>query len=162
MDLVVAGAAPGVTVGGPPRGWTLTECFAWFGTRPANIRWGWSARDEATGIVVLTLWTDQLCVAADGTIVYDVRARDDLEWWRRRPGNRERLANLRWARDHADGRFRAVVVTCERTDAYVRRITGRYPEPALVMRLTDLTDAGEFRAEGVVPPAWPLALPRCA
>jgi hypothetical protein len=141
--------------------WTLTECFNYFGTRPANIRCGWSARNEATGTVVLTLWTDQLCTAADGRIVYDVRARHDLEWWRRRPGNRERLANLRWAEAHTDGRFRAVIVACLATDAFVRKIVRRYPEPTLVMRLTALHDTGEFRAESVTPPAIPLDLTSC-
>ena len=142
-------------------GWTLGECFDHFGARPANLRWGWSARNEATGTVVVTMWTDQLCQTADGTIVYDVRARDDLEWWRRRPGNRERLRNLRWAQMHCDGRFRAVIVTCERTDAYIRKIVRRHVDPTLVMRLTELHDTGEFRAESIVPPAAPLAIPLC-
>jgi len=148
-------------VAGPPRGWTLGECFDFFGARPANLRWGWSARNEATATVIVTLWTDQLCRLPDGRIAYDVRARDDLEWWRRRPGNRERLRNLRWAEAHCGGCFRAVVVSCERTDAFVRRIVGRYPDPALVMQLVDLAETGEFRAESVAPPAWPLDLPAC-
>lgn len=142
-------------------GWTLGECFDHFGARPANLRWGWSARNEATGTVILTLWTDQLCRQPDGTIVYDVRARDDLEWWRRRPGNRERFANLRWAQAHTEGRFHAVIVTCDNTKARVRSIVRRYPEPALMMRLVALHDTGEFRAESVVAPALPLDLPLC-
>ena len=142
-------------------GWTLGECFDQFGARPANLRWGWSARNEATGIVVVTMWTDQLCRRTDGAIVYDVRARDDLEWWRRRPGNRERLANLRWAERHCGGHFRAVIVTCEVTDAYVRKIVRRHVDPALVMRLTDLAETGEFSAESVVPPAAPLDVCPC-
>jgi len=139
----------------------LGECFDVFGACPVNLRWGWSARNEATATVIVTLWTDQLCRLADGRIAYDVRARDDLDWWRRRPGNRERLANLRWAAAHCGGRFRAVIVTCKRTDAFVRRIIGRYPDPALVMQLVELHDTGEFRAESVVPPAWPISLPSC-
>ncbi len=142
-------------------GWTLGESFDFFGARPANLRWGWSARNEATATVVVTLWTDQLCRKPDGTIVYDVRSRDDLEWWRRRPGNRERLANLRWAEAHCGGRFRGVIVTCEATDAFIRKIVRRYPEPGLVMRLVELHDTGEFRAESVTPPAVPLHLPPC-
>ena len=142
-------------------GWTLGECFDHFGARPRNLRWGWSARNEATGTVIVTMWTDQLCRRPDGTIVYDVRARDDLEWWRRRPGNRERLADLRWAEAHCGGRFRAVIVTCERTEAFIRRIVRRHVDPALVMRLTDLAETGEFRAESVVAPSLPLHLPPC-
>jgi hypothetical protein len=41
-----------------PRNWTHTQAFAYFGTKPKNVQWSWSARNATTKIVVVTLWQD--------------------------------------------------------------------------------------------------------
>ena len=87
--------------------WTLSECFSSFGTAGSNPRWSWSARSLDGKTVVITLWKDRISFK-DGAIAYeDIKI--DTEAWRQRPGNRERIQNLIWARDHCDGFFKAVI-----------------------------------------------------
>lgn len=63
------------------------------------------------------------------------------------PGNRERIENLKWARDHCDGLFRVVVTVARDTKEIPRHIADCFPKPNLVMRITDLDEeTGEFRA----------------
>lgn len=63
-----------------------------------------------------------------------------------RPGNGERLENLKWARDHCDGLFRVVITVAKDEKAHPREIAECYPRD-LLMRLVDLDEAtGEFRA----------------
>src|SRR5215213_6882171 len=49
--------------------WTHTAAFAHFGTKPRNVQWSWSARNEATKTVVVTLWQDEF-VKKDGRLTY--------------------------------------------------------------------------------------------
>jgi hypothetical protein len=75
-----------------------------------------------------------------------------------RLGNGERIENLKWAKEHADGKFWVVIATVVDKDADVRKIAEAYARPEIVMRLTDLDeDTGEFRAEmateATMPPA---------
>jgi len=70
--------------------------------------------------------------------------------WTNKPGNRERLENLRWAMDHCGGLFRVVMVKAKNTEADPREIAECFPRDALVMKVTDLNEAtGTFRAVAV-------------
>lgn len=68
--------------------------------------------------------------------------------WMNRPGNRERIENLKWARDHCDGLMRAIIAVADDVNADPRRIASCAPQDKLVMKLTELEEAtGQFRAE---------------
>jgi hypothetical protein len=132
-----------------PKDITLQESFAHFSARGSNPRWSWSARSDNGDTVVLTLWKDRLRYSPAG-VAYDEFGTARAEGWMDRPGNRERLANLKWARDHCDGLFKVVVVVAEDTAAQPRKIKECFPQAKLLMRLTDLDEStGEFRAISV-------------
>jgi hypothetical protein len=117
--------------------WSLSGAFGYFGAVAANPRWSWSARSADGKTVVVNWWKDE--ITRDGIkLVYDMRDHDHLSEWRGRNGNRDRIRNLVWARDHCDGLFR--IVWCEASDvnARVRKTVGRYPDKDLWMRLVDL------------------------
>jgi hypothetical protein len=70
--------------------------------------------------------------------------------WKDLPGNRERLENLIWARDHCGGRFRVVITVAEDVNARPRKIAKCFPQDKLIMQITKINEqTGEFRAEGV-------------
>ncbi len=129
---------------------SLAGAFADFGARAANPRWGWAAMSEDGKTIVLTLWADT--IRRDGeSVIYDVRARGDLDAWRDRHGNRDRLRKLIQARDHCKGLFRAVHVEAVDTKSGTRRTRKRYEaDDRLVMHLIDLDETtGEFLARSV-------------
>jgi len=129
------------------KNWNLSECFQKFGATGANSRWSWSARSPDGAVVVLTLWKDQIEVQGK-TAIYDTFGKN-LDKWVDKPGNRERLENLKWARDHCDGLFRVVITTAKDVSANPRAISECYPHD-MQMRLYDLNeDTGEFRATSV-------------
>ena len=123
--------------------------YASFGATLTNERWSWSAR-SSDGQVVLTLWKDEFnykTVPAS----YDVRGHPRLSEWTNRPGNRERIENLKWARDHTGGKFRVVIATAVDEGASPRKIANAFAQPKMVMRLVELNEAtGEFLAELVI------------
>ena len=123
------------------------EAFAFFGAKCANQRWSWSARSPDGKTVVLTLWQDRLD-PANGNLVYHehVRAISTGEWIKR-PGNRERLENLKWAKEHCDGLFRVVIAVAEDVEASPRAIKECFPHEKLVMKILELDEnTGEFHA----------------
>jgi hypothetical protein len=63
------------------------------------------------------------------------------ERWAARPGNRERLENLIWARDHCAGEFRVVMAIAKDTSADPREIRDCFPKEDLYMRITYLNPA---------------------
>ena len=128
---------------------TLRDAFAVFGAKARNPRWSWSARSPDGRTVVLTLWEDDF--RPDGTV--DMFGQAECRKWRGKPGNQERIENLIYARDHCDRRFRVVRLT-PKQGMRPPRSTGataqRYPDPTLVMELTELDPhTGEFRAKSV-------------
>ena len=134
----------------------LGECFAYYGAVPRNPRWSWSARSPDGKTVVMTLWKDRLS-SIGGLTVYDDRGIDTARW-KDRPGNRERIENLVWARDRCDGYFRTIITVARDTTAQPRQIRECYLQKNLNMRLTDLDAvSGEFRAVHV--PLWPRHRP---
>ena len=125
---------------------TKTAAFAHFGAKAKNVRWGWSARSDDGATVVITVWSDEFD-ADDPEAVLTKYAQKDLDWWRNRPGNRDRIKNLAHAEDHCDGRFRIVVATARDPAAIPRQATGFRPHPQ-VMKLVRLDrQSGEFEAK---------------
>jgi hypothetical protein len=129
------------------RKWTKTEAFAHFGVSLTNVRWSWSGRTADGTTVVLALWSDRF-TRKTSPIRYEGFRADANEKWLARPGNRERLENLIWARTRCNGLFRVVMVTPEDAHSDPREIAEAFPKSEMVMRITELDDrTGEFRAE---------------
>jgi len=125
---------------------TLRDAFAFFdGAKGRNPRWSWSARSTNGRTVVLTLWKHD--IDDDGATI--------RVHWRGRPGRKrlgykELIENLIWARDHCGGLFHIVMIVAKDPNAQPRSIAKCWPDPGLVMKLSDLDETtGEFRAESV-------------
>jgi hypothetical protein len=136
-----------------PKNWRLAEALAHFGAAGKNPRWSWSGRSADGRTVVINLWRDRIRRDINGQWLYDEFDRTDLEDpyrlsdWTQRPGNRERLENLIWARDHCEGHFRVIVIVAKDTGADPREIADCYPQDKLQMRITELDEqTGRFRA----------------
>jgi hypothetical protein len=124
----------------------LATAFKAAGVAAKNPRWSWSARSADGKVIVLTLWKDLIDYKAR-PISYNSFAREDLANWMNRPGNRERLENLIWSRDHCGGLFRVVITTAKDVNAQPREIEDAYYQPRMVMKLVDLNEVtGEFCA----------------
>jgi hypothetical protein len=124
----------------------LAAAFAHYGVTAKNPRWSWSARSTDGKTVVITLWKDHFNYKST-PITYADFGDVNLEKWVNRPGNRERIENLKWARDHCDGLFKVVIAVAEDVMADPRRIAESYAQDRLLMRLTDFKEeTGEFRA----------------
>lgn len=125
---------------------TLTEAFAFHGTRTHNIRQAWSAISDDGSTVAITIWNhDQ---AADGSIDY-IGAADGKEW-HDRWGNRERARHLQHALDHCGGQFRVVRVYEETSGRGNKRLRRRFADPDTVMQITRFDpSSGEFAARPV-------------
>lgn len=131
-----------------PRIWTHTEAFGAFGTKPRNVRWSWSARNESTKTVVATLWHDRFR-RRNGRIVYE--GEGSLPGARKRPGLTEWIENLAWAEDHCGGRFCVIIAVARDRNAKPRAIEDCVPT-RLTMRLVRLDrTTGEFLAEAERP-----------
>ena len=127
----------------------LAEAFKRAGVVAKNQRWSWSARSSDGNTVVMTLWKDLLDYRVR-PIVYSTFDRENLAVWVDRPGNRERLENLIWARDHCDGLFRVVITTAKNVRADTREIEDAHYQERMIMKLVDLNEqTGEFRALNV-------------
>ena len=130
--------------------WTRTEAFRFFGATLTNTRWSWSARTPDGATVVLALWTDRFDRQVNPIQYNDHRISPD-DSWIRRPGNRERLENLLWARDNCRGKFRVVLVRPKNSISDPREIDECWLKEDLVMRLMDLNEqTGEFTSVATV------------
>jgi len=129
------------------RTWTKTEAFAHFGVSLINVRWSYSGRTSDGTTVVLALWSDRF-TRKTSPIRYEGFRDGVNNKWLARPGNRERLDNLIWARIKCNGLFRVVMVTPRDAQADPREIAEAFPKSEMVMRVTELDErTGEFRAE---------------
>jgi hypothetical protein len=127
----------------------LAEAFRRAGVTPKNRRWSWSARSGDGKTVVMTLWKDLIDYRSQ-PIAYNSFAQESLAAWIDRPGNRERLGNLIWARDNCAGLFRVVITTAKDVNAEPREIEDAHYHERLIMKLIELNeDTGEFRAVNV-------------
>lgn len=122
-----------------------TECFQHFGTKPKNTYWSWSARNEGTKTVVVTLWQHEFAWV-DKKPTYE---RSWLDPERNvKPGHTELMENLRWAIDHAGGRVKVIIAMAKDTLAPTKEIKECFPSK-IEMRVTALDEAtGAFRLEG--------------
>lgn len=124
--------------------WTHSEAFAHFGTTPRNVQWSWSARNEESGTVVVTFWQDEFSRRDNRLMYARPAAEPDL---RRRPGFKELMENLAWARDHCAGQLKVIVAKAKDVNANPRSIRECFPSKML-MRLVELdTSSGAFLAE---------------
>ena len=123
------------------------EAYAALGAALKNERWAWSGHGEDGTTVVVTLWADKLRDVPGGGHRYDLFDAPDLDAWRTKRGNRERIRDLALARDRADGLFRVVIGRAN--EAGDAMLEGSVYEPSdIVMRLIDLDEStGEFSAE---------------
>ncbi len=123
------------------------KAYAHFGVILKNEQWSWSGR-AADRRVVLSIWKEQIDYSAKPPRV-DLLGDARLSIWQSKPGNRERIENLKWARDHQYGIFHVVIVTAVDYAAEPRVILEAYPTK-LTMRLIDFDEnSGEFSAQVV-------------
>jgi hypothetical protein len=128
-----------------PRKWTRRECFEHFGASCKNPQWSWSAKSADGRVVVMCMWQDEIKREGDRMVYQSLTPRRGEQ---NRPGAKERLENLKWAREHCDGLARVVVMRANDTKADPRSIAECFPHDKLVMRITHIDEAtGEFRAE---------------
>jgi hypothetical protein len=131
------------------RKWTRTEAFGHFGVALTNTRWSWSGRTPNGKTVVLALWSDRFCPKTVPLQYKDHRFAPD-QTRINRAGNRERLDNLLWARDHCNGLFRVVMGKPKDRDSDPREVDDSWPKDNIVMRIISLNEhTGEFSAEMV-------------
>ena len=122
-----------------------TAAFAHFGTKRKNVQWSWSARDDESRTVVATFWQDQF-VRKDGKLVY-ARPGFDPDRPDTRPGFRELMENLAWAREHCEGRISVIIARAKDPNAEPRSIAECFPSK-MKMRVIELdTSTGAFIAE---------------
>jgi len=140
---------------------SLSDAFAFFGTKLRNARLDLSTRSEADKTVVVALWRDRFDYSARPAVTYSLRLTGQPADWLDQPGNRARLEDLRWAREHCEGRFRVVVLEAADPAAEPRAVSGASPQQLMVMKLTELDEqTGEFAAaaERIVLPPRPNAM----
>jgi len=138
---------------------TLNAAFGFFTTRLRNARGGdLSARNEGDKTVVLALWRDRLDYSRRPSVSYRLqRTGGEVSDWLDMPGNRARLADLKWAREHCEGCFRVVIIEATDPAAEPREIAVATPQQRMVMKLTELDEeTGEFAALAQGMPLAPL------
>ena len=124
------------------------SAFAHYDVILRNGQWSWSGLSK-NGEVVLALWRDEFNYN-DMPVSYNTFNSPTLELWKNRPGNRERISNLIYAREHCGGRFRVVVLKAVDANADPRKIEEAYPQPKMIMQLTALNEeTGEFKSHVV-------------
>lgn len=124
------------------------EAYAALGAALKNERWAWSGHSEDETTVVVTLWSDKLREVPGGGVRYDLFEAPDLDAWRTKRGNRERIRDLVLARDRCDGLFKVVVGRVNAVGDAMLDGSIYEARPDLTLRLIDLDEAtGEFSAE---------------
>lgn len=127
----------------------LAAAFKAYGAKGNNPRWSWSARTPDGKAVVMTFWKDLIDYSSK-PISYSTFGRSDLEQWKDQPGNRDRIDNLKWARDRCDGLMRVVIVIAKDEKAHPRQIAESFAQKRMIMKLMDLNEeTGEFSAINV-------------
>ncbi len=126
------------------------EAYAALGAALKNERWAWSGRSADETTVVVTLWADKLREVPGGGFRYDLFEAPDLEAWRSKRGNRERIRDLALARQRCGGLFKVVIGRANEAGDAMLEGSVYEAAPQLTMRLIDLDETtGEFSAESV-------------
>ncbi|MER8531211.1 hypothetical protein NKH61_09010 [Mesorhizobium sp. M1005] len=124
-----------------------TQCFDHFGTKPRNVQWSWSARNEVTKTVVVTLWQHEF-TWVDGQPSYERSWLDPTK--KVRPGHNELMENLRWAIDNCDRRV-SVIIAIAKDKLAVKKSIAECFASKMVLNVTKLDEAsGAFRLEASV------------
>jgi hypothetical protein len=127
----------------------LAKAFATFGAAGKNPRWSWSARSSDDQTVVMTFWKDAFDYSSS-PISYSTFGSPRLHIWKDKPGNRERIENLKWARDRCDGLMKVVIIEAKDLNVDKREIAESYAQRRMVMKLVELNEeTGEFSAVNV-------------
>jgi hypothetical protein len=108
------------------------DAFAAFGTKLRNVQWSWSARSQDGSKVVATFWQDRFY--RDGQrqmYAFPALSADE----RSRPGFRELVENLTWARDHCGGQVRAVISRAKDPNADPRKIINSRARHDIILQL---------------------------
>jgi len=113
--------------------WTHTAAFEHFRTKPRNVYWSWSARSEDGKTVVVTLWQDEIKRSEKG-LVY---SRQKGQVSDTRPGMRELMENLAWARDNCEGKVSVIIAIAKNINANERSIAECFPSK-MTMQLEEL------------------------
>jgi hypothetical protein len=130
--------------------WTKTQAFAEHDTECSNPRWSWSGRSADNRTVALTFWADRFIDFKARPIVYRDEGWGNNAERVARPGNQERIRNIRFAIDNLDCKVRVVMAKAKDINASPREIDSCWPHAKLVMRITEFNDAtGEWAAESV-------------
>jgi hypothetical protein len=141
---------------------SLSEAFGFFNTKLRNTRQDLSGRNEVDGIVVVALWRDRLDYSKRPAVSYRLdRTGMEVPTWIDLPGNRTRLADLQWAREHCEGCFRVVIIEAADLAAEPRVIANASAQQLMVMKITELDEeTGEFTAaaQRVALPPRPSAM----
>ena len=118
---------------------THTAAFAAFGTTPRNVNWSWSARNENTKTVVVTLWQDEFVYRATASGKKEARYAATRVWdaARKSNGMKEMFDNLQWALDNCDGVVRVIIAIAKDISARPRSIAECFPS-ALRLRVTSV------------------------
>ena len=134
--------------------YTRRSAFSFFGTKPRNIQWSWSARNETTKTVVVTLWKDLLKKEESGFCYRNPKPPAEVA---RRLGHGELIENLIWARENCEGRFNVIVAVARDPSEDPRKVAECYPIKT-VMQLADFDPvSGSFTAHSVLPTPAPVA-----
>jgi hypothetical protein len=97
-----------------------TACFEHFDTKPRNVNWSWSARNEEKKTVVVTLWRDEFAKGPEGDLIYE---RGPVEPARsNKPGHKELMANLRFSVDECAGEVKVIIAVAVDPKADPRKI----------------------------------------
>jgi len=97
----------------------------------------------------MTFWKDALNYSVS-PISYSTFGSPRLRTWKDKPGNRERIENLKWARDQCNGLMKVVIIEAKDVNADTREIADCIVQQRMVMKLVELDEqTGEFRAVNV-------------
>jgi hypothetical protein len=125
------------------------KAFEALGVTLKNDRWSWSGRTPDGKTVVLQLWKDRLNYKTK-PISYNDFDDPTLPTWINRPGNKDRIEDLKWARAHCEGTFRVVIGVAKDIHANPRETIEAYHRGDLIMKIVEFNEeTGEFRAEMV-------------
>jgi hypothetical protein len=95
----------------------LRDCFAQLGVAPINERWAWSARNEETGVVVMTMWQDRF-INIEGQPTYRIPPHNEQS----KPGFRQLAKDVKYAQEHCGGLVSAIKIMADSTGARTRSI----------------------------------------
>lgn len=101
------------------------------------MQWSWSARNEATKTVVVTLWQDEFR-RVDGRLLYS-RPKEAAVALTSSLGHRELTDNLIWARDNCGGELKVIVAIAKDKVSIPRSIAECHPTK-MIARIIDLDD----------------------